>query len=434
MSKLGTVIKFTFNNKVKTKSFKVTTLILVLIMSLVIHIPYFIELFTGENLSGSESSQAQMQIGLVYGENAEIAEELNASWSSISQDLPTLVKYDSNDAALQSALENEAIEGYLEFAAVDGQAFPAVQYVTNDEDGLDAGLEVALTSAIQTVKTKVITQGQLTEAQIAELGTPVAIQTKQLSPDAAASPEEEKDGPEFMMNFAVVYILLVLFFFTTMTTGNMIASEVTTEKSSRIMEILITSVAPLNQMFGKIIGMFLVGLTQIAIFVLVVMANLMLPHNEAILEGFSLDLTMVSTDVLVYGFLFYILGYFLYASLFAAVGSIVSRTEDLGQAVMPMTMLSLAAFYIATFSVGTPDSMLMKVSSYIPFFSPTSMIVRIGLGEVATWEILVSLLILISSIGLFGWLSAKIYRTGVLMYGKRPTIKELRKAMKAYKL
>lgn len=434
MSKLGTVIKFTFNNKVKTKSFKVTTLILVLIMSLVIHIPYFIELFTGENLSGSDSANSQVQLGLVYGEQTEIAEELSATWSQLSQDQPALMKFDSNDASLQAALENETIEGYIEFTAVEGQSFPAVEYVTNDEDGLDSGLEIALASAIQSVKTKVITKGELTDAQIAELGTPVAIQTKQLSADAAASLEDEKDGPEFMMNFAVVYILLILFFFTTMTTGNMIASEVTTEKSSRIMEILITSVAPLNQMFGKIIGMFLVGLTQIAIFVLVVVGNLMLPHNEAILAGFSLDLSMVSMDVMVYGFLFYILGYFLYASLFAAVGSIVSRTEDLGQAVMPMTMLSLAAFYIASFSVGTPDSMLMKVSSYIPFFSPTSMVVRIGLGEVATWEILVSLLILIVSIGFFGWLSAKIYRTGVLMYGKRPTMKELRKAMKAYKL
>ncbi|MGV2644575.1 ABC transporter permease, partial [Clostridium perfringens] len=127
----------------------------------------------------------------------------------------------------------------------------------------------------------------------------------------------------------------------------------------------------------------------------------------------------------------YILGYFLYAMLYAAIGSIVSRTEDLGHAVMPITMLSLVAFYIAIFSLSAPNSMLMKVSTYIPFISPTTILVRIGLGSIPFWEILLSLAILIVSILVFGWLAAKIYRTGVLMYGKRPTFKELRKAMKA---
>ncbi|MMZ66346.1 ABC-2 family transporter protein [compost metagenome] len=124
----------------------------------------------------------------------------------------------------------------------------------------------------------------------------------------------------------------------------------------------------------------------------------------------------------------------MYATLFAAVGSLVSRTEELGQAVMPITMISLVAFYIGMFSMAAPNSMLLKICSYIPFISPVSMIIRIGLGDTPVWEIALSLLILVAGIFLFGWLSAKIYRTGVLLYGKRPTFKELRKAMKAYKI
>ena len=219
-----------------------------------------------------------------------------------------------------------------------------------------------------------------------------------------------------------------------MGTGNMIASEVTTEKSSRIMEILITSVSPLSQMFGKVIGMFLLGLSQIAAFGVVVAVNLMLPHNMDTLKDMNLDLTAIDPMLLVFGLIFYILGYFLYAMLYAAIGSIVSRTEDLGQAVMPITMLSLVAFYIAIFSLSAPNSMLMKVSTYIPFISPTTILVRIGLGDIPVWEILLSLAILVVAILIFGWLAPKIYRTGVLMYGKRPTFKELRKAMKAYKM
>jgi ABC-2 type transport system permease protein len=217
-------------------------------------------------------------------------------------------------------------------------------------------------------------------------------------------------------------------------TGNMIAAEVTAEKSSRIMEILITSVSPLSQMFGKVIGMLLVGLSQIVIFIAAVVVNMSLPHNAAIFQQYNIDLTQIDPMLLVYGLLFYILGYFLFAVLFAAVGSMVSRTEELGQAVMPITIISLIAFYISMFSIGTPDTMLVKVASFVPFTSPTAMILRVGLGQVAYWEIWLSIAILLVSIFICGWISAKIYRTGVLMYGKRPSWKELRKAMKAYKI
>ena len=139
-------------------------------------------------------------------------------------------------------------------------------------------------------------------------------------------------------------------------------------------------------------------------------------------------------SILIIGLIFYILGYFLYATLYAAVGSIVSRTEDLGQAVMPITMLSLAAFYVAMFSLSSPNSLLLKVCSYIPFVSPVTILLRYGAGDAALLEVGLSLLILIAAIVFFSWLAAKIYRTGVLLYGKRPTLKELRKAMKAYKI
>lgn len=237
-----------------------------------------------------------------------------------------------------------------------------------------------------------------------------------------------------MINYGLVYVLMILFFTSSMMTGNMIAAEVTSEKSSRIMEILITSVSPLTQMFGKIIGIFLVGLLQIAVFAAVMCANLMLPHNNVILSSVGLNLSQLNIAVLGYGLIFYILGYFLYAVLFAAVGSIVSRTEELGQAIMPITVLSLAAFYIGIFNIAAPDTIFIKVAGYIPFFSPTVMLLRIGLERASLLEIWLSLAILVASILLFGWLAAKIYRTGVLMYGKRPSFKELRKAMKAYKI
>ncbi|MGF7046993.1 ABC-2 type transport system permease protein [Paenibacillus sp. DS2015] len=430
MNKMGTVIGFTFRNKVKTKSFVVTTIILALIMSIAINIPYFIQLFTGEDLKNEVT-----KIGLVYEQQVELADQLDTYWQAQKSDDFTFVKYDTaNEELLNKDIEEGKIEGYLQFVSDDKAVFPTVLYSSEEEEGLSPIVQADLAGALQAVKMQYIVKDALTAEQTAALAIPVQLDSRQVNNTSTEAPDTEEEVAQKVINYGVVYVLLILFFFTSISTGNMIASEVTTEKSSRIMEILITSVSPLTQMFGKIIGMFLVGLTQIAIFIIVMIGNVMMPQNKAILADFDLNLSNVSTDVLVYGFIFYLLGYFLFAVLFAAVGSIVSRTEDLAQAVMPITMLTLAAFYIATFSFGAPNSMLMKVASYIPFFSPTTVIVRIGVGDIAPWEIWVSILILIVSILVLGWLSAKIYRTGVLMYGKRPTIKELRKAMKAYKI
>ncbi|MCM3261666.1 ABC transporter permease [Paenibacillus lautus] len=434
MNNMWTVIRFTFMNKVRTKSFLVSTLIFALIITIGINLPFLIQMFTGDKAGSDETTR----IGLVYGQEQTLAEQLETTWSSLPANSYEFVKYETADeAALNQDIKDGVIEGYLKFEAQEGNTFPTVVYSSEDE-AMSPELQSNLQAALQVAKTHSIVEGlNLSDTQINELNMPVQIDARSISTNPSGNADgasDEKEGASEVINYIVVYALIILFFFTLMGTGNMIASEVTTEKSSRIMEILITSVSPLSQMFGKVIGMFLLGLSQIAAFGIVAAVNLMLPHNLDTLKDMNLDLSAIDPMLLVFGLIFYILGYFLYAMLYAAIGSIVSRTEDLGQAVMPITMLSLVAFYIAIFSLSAPNSMLMKVSSYIPFISPTTILVRIGLGDITVWEILLSLAILIAAILVFGWLAAKIYRTGVLMYGKRPTFKELRKAMKAYKM
>ncbi|GIP54214.1 MULTISPECIES: ABC transporter permease [Paenibacillus] len=431
MNKMSTVIGFTFLNKVKAKSFTITTLILALLVTIGLNVPYFIDKFTGDD--------GPAAIGLIHSNQPELAGSLKAYQDKQGEGTTgfTLVEYDQADEqVLQKDIESGKIDGYLQFGEGTEGAFPTVTYISK-KDSIPQGLQTSLQAALQSVKAEYITKGTLNDEQIAALTSPVQIEAMKQAVaggEGAAASGEAKHEKAATINFVIVYVLVILFFMTIMMTGNMIAAEVTAEKSSRIMEILITSVSPLAQMFGKIIGMFFIGLLQIAIFAVVIAINVSLPHNSSVLADFNMDLSQINVEVLVFGLIFYILGYFLYATLFAAIGSLVSRTEELGQAIMPITMLSLAAFYIGIFSLAAPNSTLLKVSSYIPFFSPVSMIVRIGVGDTPVWEILISMAILIVAIFLFGWLSAKIYRTGVLLYGKRPTLKELRKAMRAYKI
>ncbi|QUL55507.1 ABC transporter permease [Paenibacillus tritici] len=429
MNKMGSIINFTFKNKVRTKSFMITTLILVLLLSIGMNIPYLIKVFNGEN-----GAKEATQIGIVAAQGFQPAELLMAyTPPAQAEDKVIFTAYPSaEDAALKQGLADEKIEGYLTFADKGSVGVPPVTYHSKDGE-IDSELRTNLQAALQQVNTGLIVGDKLTESQVAAIFAPVSFDTEQLSATGGAGGTDQ-DEVKPVINYVVVYVLLMLFFMSVMMTGNMIAAEITSEKSSRIMEILITSASPLTQMFGKVIGIFLVGLLQIAIISASIALNLMLPHNSSILTDFNLDLGQLNAGILVYGFILYILGYFLYALMYAAVGSIVSRTEDLGQAVMPVMMVGFVSFYLPLFSISNPDTLLVKVASFVPFTSPLSLLLRIGVGHVAFWEIMVSLLILLVTTFIFGWLAAKIYRTGVLMYGKRPSIKEIRKAMKAYKI
>lgn len=432
MNKMGTITGFTFKNKVKTKSFMVTTIVLALLISIGLNVPYFITLFNGGSIGGGASSSNPVNIGLLTTDQPDVAQKLeDFSAAQGNQAYRFIVSSDKDEAALREDAKAGLIDGYLKLETVTGQEFPKpVLYSTDD---ISPQVTTAIESALQTVKLDVVVKDVLTPEQKALITTPVKLTAESLSADdgEAGAGAEKSMSP---INYIVVYLLIILLFTSTMMTGNMIASEITAEKSSRIMEILITSVSPLSQMFGKIIGIFMVGMLQIGIFGAVIAGNIMLPHNREVLSDLNLSVSDINVAVIVYGLIFYILGYFLYAVLFAAVGSMVSRTEELGQAVLPITMLSLVSFYIALFSISAPNILLLKVASFIPFTSPTAILVRIGAGVAPTWEILTSLAILAVSILVFGWLAAKIYRTGVLMYGKRPTFKELFKAMKAYKI
>ncbi|WP_313639477.1 ABC transporter permease, partial [Paenibacillus sp.] len=345
MNKMGTIIGFTFKNKVRTKSFMITTLILVLLLSIGMNLPYIIDQFKGESTTSAET-----QIAVIAEEGNQAAELLKAYTSPEGMPQAKVVQYTSaDDAELKKALDEGTVEGYVTFAEPTGEGLPPVTYHSKDGE-LNGDAQIYLQNALQQANTQFVVGDKLTQEQIAAMSTPVQIATQQLNADGTAGDKDASQESTPAINYVIVYAMLMLFFMSIMMTGNMIAAEITSEKSSRIMEILITSASPLAQMFGKVIGVFLVGLLQIGIIIAAVVVNLKLPHNATILKDLDLDLGQLNINLLLYGIVLYVLGYFLYALMYAAVGSIVSRTEDLGQAVMPIMMLGFVAFYVPLFS------------------------------------------------------------------------------------
>lgn len=437
MNSFWTVVGFTARNKLRGKAFIITTLILLIIVSIGVNLPYIISLF---DKGDAKAINIGYTVQSEANEGTQLAEKLKAYYESQEKPVVSMVAYpdagsvESNEKELKAAIADGAIKGYLTFGEITDNGLPSVTY--KSEKLLDITASQSLEGALQSIKGEIVLQDAgLTDAQKAMLFAPVTIESVQIAAtEGTGSAGNGKTPAQQGVDIGFVTVIMMMLFFAIMITGQLIASEITAEKSSRVMEILVTSVSPLKQMFGKIFGMFLVGLLQIVLYVATILINISMPHNQEAFSAFDIDLSKIDPMLLVYALMFYLAGYFLYSTLYAAIGSIVSRTEDLGQAVMPITLLSLAGFYIATFSVSNPDSTLVTVASFIPFFSPFVMMLRVGLTNLPVWEVLVSFGILLVTIYIAGWISAKIYRTGVLMYGKRPSWKELRKAMRAYKI
>ncbi|WP_240703152.1 ABC transporter permease [Cohnella luojiensis] len=418
---LWTVLAFTVRNKIRSKAFVIMTVILAVLLVVVGNLPYLID-----KLGGGDKAT---KVGYAEGQQPAIIQGLKDYYGQLPKPDVELVSVSGSEQQLKNALENGDVGGYLTFAEDPKMGFPKATY--NAKSAFESGTATSLTGALQKVKTDmIIKDAGLTEDQKNQLYAQVSLDTQKVSFSNEQGKTEEEQG----MAIALTYVMIILLFMAVMISGQLIATEITAEKSSRVMEIIVTSVSPLKQMWGKILGTFIVAMVQLIVLIGALVANLQLPHNSDSLDKFGIDLGVLDLTLVVYAVFFYLAGFFLYATLFAAVGSIVSRTEDLGQALLPITMLTLVGFYVAMFGLTHPDHILIKVCQYVPFFSPFLMFLRIGLAEPAWWEIALSIAILFASILGIGWLSAKIYRVGVLMYGKRPSAKEIVKAMKAYKV
>ncbi|MDP4827660.1 MAG: ABC transporter permease [Flavobacteriales bacterium] len=255
--------------------------------------------------------------------------------------------------------------------------------------------------------------------------------------------EQERAGVG--MVFAVIIFFFIFVF------GAYVMRGVIEEKTSRIIEVIVSSVRPFELMMGKIIGIALVAITQFLIWVVFSMLiffvagslfesgafeqaasmQQQLPQNAdfatylAQQEGFQL-LVAINWPLMLSMFLLYFVGgYLLYASLFAAIGAAVDSETDTQQFMMPIMMPLFFSYFLAILSVNNPEGTAAYIASFVPFTSPTVMMVRVAVGNVPVWELILSLALLAGTVVALTWLAGKVYRVGILMYGKRPSYKEI---------
>ena len=265
---------------------------------------------------------------------------------------------------------------------------------------------------------------------------------------------EETSRIDGLVSLMFGFFLGFLLYFFIFAYGSMIMMSVMEEKTNRIIEIIISSVKPFNLMTGKIIGVSLAGLTQVFIWMFMFFAfsfifssifgisssydsgEIMLSSNNGegvssfVLEMISAFMNLPLTNIFIAFIFYFIGGYLLYAAIFAAIGAAIDNQADAQQFMIPITLIVIIALYVGILTIPEdPNGIVAQIFSYIPFTSPIVMLMRIPNG-VPLYEQIISLTILFSSVVFMIWIGAKIYRIGILMYGKKVTYGEIIKWLK----
>lgn len=432
-------------NRVKKKSFLVTTFVVPVLMAALCVVPIVMMV----NSKEKTKTVAYVDRSGIVGEYLENTETINYVDMTAAPDADSL----------KNRMEELSLDAVLSISALDSASRSVNADITSRKP---LGLEMS--ENINNRINKAVENYRIASYNIEGLEdimneVKANVRLRSYTMDDSG---EEKISEAGVNSILSMILGMFIFIFVTVF-GSMVMSAVIEEKASRVVEVLVSSVKATELMFGKIIGVAAVALTQFLLWIILTVAIVGVAgsvlgedifgsldaQEVAQTAGVNVDgeaiaqladqtelSTILSTiqgldftRILVVFFVFFILGYLLYASMFAAIGSAVENEGDTQQLQLPLTIPLMLAYFIAIYAFRAPDSAIAFWGSMIPFTSPIVMLARVPFG-VETWEILISVALLIVTTGLMAWLSAKIYKVGILMFGKKSTWKDLWKWLK----
>ena len=400
MKSLFTVISFTIKDMVKRKSFVISNLIILIIIVVGFNVPKFLR--TDKDVSEE----------VTILDNTNIFEERLEDLKPSFLELGYEVDIDKTSAIdeIKAKVQNEEITSAI--------------ILTENEYGLNFEYLVNGMGLTTTVPTDIINAIQLTyqNIQLAKLGIPEEnlptlntannIQVVSLSSD-------ESSGNIFVMMILSIVLFYAIYFY-----AYQVSTAITVEKTSRIIETLVTSTSPKIIVLGKTIGIGIVGIIQTIALILVaaICAKAFLPEE---MLSMILEMTHLSPEIIGIIAIYYLLGYSLYAMLYALTGSTVSKPEEVQSANGPVAILAVIGFYLSYFTMMNPTSNLNEIAALVPISSPFCMPFRVMMGLSSINEIILSIIILIITIIIVAHISIKIYSSAILNYGEKISLKKL---------
>jgi ABC-2 type transport system permease protein len=423
---IGLIIGREYRNLVKRRSFIITSVLLLVIVFLAAFIPT-----VGQLMTAQTPTPTQIVVVNDAGTVADLSDVALTSYirtemngTNTGSQAPYAIS--SQPVTNLGNLQSQVKQGQLDILLVLHRAANQnvrFLYDTNASATNDSNLSTIQGLAQLLTFLDTAHRLGLTSVQTQRLVAPPDLIVTRTQQSQNTRPQSESTASYLLATAGVILIFISLQIY-----GAIVAAGVAEEKSSRMMEILVNAATPFQLLAGKIVGIGAACLTQMGGVVVVGIAGLLLqtPLQAALFGahagGFSQYLTAVSIPFYLLFLLYFLLAFFLYATLFAGLGTMVKRQEEVQSATILPLMLMVSGYLLFFLTVATPDATVTKVLSYIPFWTPILMLMRLVVGTVAWWEIVVTVALMLLTILACTWFAARLYRYGVLMYGQKPSL------------
>ncbi len=397
MKQFFTVLKFELGNYFKNKSYLITTILFSLLLIVGLSVPSFINIpaLSGKDkVESNEKEDEEKIVFAIYDKDNVIADNEylkkafeDVEWENVNsrKEVEDLINEDKADA------------GFVVNSLTD------YSYLVQNSSFSDENQPI-----FESVLSRVYREDYLKDKNI-------SVDEMDALYNMPIESNVEILGKDSVKNYIYTYALIFILYFMIIMYGQLIATSVTSEKSNRAIEVLVTSTSSNSLIFGKVIAGAIASFIQMG---LIIGSGLVSYKINRDSWNGLLDMVFdIPSNVLLTFAVFGMLGYLLYTFIFGALGALVSKTEDIGKSAGNISMIYVIVFMLTMFNLTKPDGMIIKVMSFIPFSSCNAMFVRVAMGTVPTIEIIISLVLLIASIVIVGFLGAKIYRMATLMYG-----------------
>jgi ABC-2 type transport system permease protein len=410
MHNVWLIAKREYLERVRTKAFIISTILIPLLMGGGIIVSVVSQ---GHAKSTSHIAVVSSDQQLATDLQAEL-ENGKDSKMSVEVISPPVA---STRGTLDGELANKDLDGYLWITpATAANTRPTFAYTPRSTG--DFVTKETISSALRTVlvRERLAHQGMVA-TDVAALMQPVEIDTTQAG-----------KATDTTSSFIAIYVLFFLMYMVIMLYGMNVARSIIEEKTSRVFEVLLATIKPEEMMAGKMIGVGSVGLTQVFIwlFTAIILTSTSLVASMA---GGNVHVSLSATQI-IYFVVFFVLGFMLYASIAAALGAMTNSEQELQQLNMFLVMPLAACFFALGIVISNPSSVLSTVLSLIPFMTPLIMYLRISLAMPPVWQIALSIGLMLITIYIVLWIASRIYRVGILMYGKKPNLPEILRWLK----
>ena len=404
MKNLGKVFAFELKTYTRKKSFIITTIVLIIAAMLATSIPTFIKVFTGGRGIDIDSIRGKQIIALQTDDpnlNKYLKTSEEFAGYEIYDDVETIKKDLENGTIKRGFVLGD--KQIIQYSVDNPVNDPTISFVKDSYQRYERNKELIVHG---------IDPGVVDEASSIEIKT-----------------ENQIVGKESGSGYTTAYLVMITTYMLVILYGSIIATSVAREKSDRTMELLVTSTSPTSLIVGKVLAGAVIGVLQIALIYLFTYIGLKMNsvnYPEGILQTIGLT---ISLDGLVVILGFTVVGYLMYLFLFAGLGALVSKVEDVSTSVSPVTFMFIAVYFATNFAINMPDSGMARIISLFPFSSPIAMFARYSLVRVPLYELLFAFALLLGSTILLAYISIKIYRHGTLNYGNRVKLVEAVKSV-----